>query len=225
LGTSVSVFGKLVIDVAGRFGIIEVSRWVQVASPAHFLSRDYDVSGVSLGRLRRQSTPQLLRQLAANLRGHVAGGVPYSEGIFEVVNKFFWTQFYGQADRPTDDILAEYATYYLDLDSAADAVRLCHLFEKMNPRRNWKVQNLKEADEAWTLAQAIDGRLPAWAKTSWRWRILYIRAAIEHGTRVLAWHCGRRICPLPSLIAWMIVVAKARLPCLRFSGTAHSVSV
>jgi hypothetical protein len=43
-----------------------------------------------------------------------------------------------------------------------------------------KVQNLKEADDAWTLAQAIDGRLPAWAKTSWRWRVLYIRAAIDH---------------------------------------------
>ena len=124
--------------------------------------------------------PDYCTQLAANLRGHVAGGFPYSEGIFEDVNKFFWAQFYWQADRPTDDILAEYATYYLGPDSAADAVRLFHLLEKTNPRLNWKVQNLKEADEAWTLAQAIDGRLAAWAKTSWRWRILYIRAAIDH---------------------------------------------
>ena len=41
---------------------------------------------------------------------------------------------------------------------------------------NWKiVQTSNEADEAWALAQAIDGRLAPWAKTSWRWRILYIR--------------------------------------------------
>jgi hypothetical protein len=26
----------------------------------------------------------------------------------------------------------------------------------------------------------LDGRLAAWAKTSWRWRILYIQAAIDH---------------------------------------------
>ena len=47
-------------------------------------------------------------------------------------------------------------------------------------RRGWQVRNLNEADEAWALAQAIDGRLAPWAKTSWRWRILYIRAAIDH---------------------------------------------
>ncbi len=47
-------------------------------------------------------------------------------------------------------------------------------------RRNWAVRNLEQADEVHLLATEIDTHLPDYAKTSWRWRILYIRAAIDH---------------------------------------------
>jgi acyl-CoA reductase-like NAD-dependent aldehyde dehydrogenase len=76
--------------------------------------------------------------------------------------------------------LAEYAGYYFSPDVAADAVRLFHLLEKTHPREGWKVENLHEADEVWALVQAIDRRLPPWARTSWRWRILALRAGIDH---------------------------------------------
>jgi hypothetical protein len=124
--------------------------------------------------------PGVCSRLAAKSRGKLIGGWPYSEGIYEDLNKFFWAGFYWSPDRPTDAILAEYANYYLSPESAADAVRLFHLLEKTLPRKDCKVTNLAEADEAWRLAQAIEGRIPAANRAGWRWRVLYIRANIDH---------------------------------------------
>jgi hypothetical protein len=39
--------------------------------------------------------------------------------------------------------------------------------------------SLGAAARAWTLAQEVDARLAPWARTSWRWRILYLRATLD----------------------------------------------
>jgi hypothetical protein len=39
--------------------------------------------------------------------------------------------------------------------------------------------DLDEARQALTLARQVDARLPAWAQTAWRWRILYLRALLD----------------------------------------------
>jgi len=125
--------------------------------------------------------PEWSTHLARKLRDHIVGGYPYSEGLYEDINKFLWTQFYWSPDRPTKDILAEYATYYLEPNSADNAVRLFYLLEKTHKRKKgWEVDNLAEADDAWALTQSIDQRLPERARSSWRWRIIYLRSAIDH---------------------------------------------
>jgi len=121
-----------------------------------------------------------LRERTPFVRGRIQGGWPYSEGIYEDLNKFLWSQFFWSPGRPTEDMLAEYASYYLCPEATADAVRLFHLLEETHPRTNWRVRNLAQAEEAWALAEALDARLPTWAKASWRWRLLYVRAAIDH---------------------------------------------
>jgi len=123
--------------------------------------------------------PAFCTRLAENMRGKIVGGWPYSEGIYEDVNKVFWVQTFWRPGQATDDILGEYASYYLAPEVAADAVQLFHLLEATHPRNLWRLRNLAEADDAWALAQSIDARLPAWAKTSWRWRLIYVRAAID----------------------------------------------
>jgi hypothetical protein len=123
--------------------------------------------------------PDFNTRLAEKLRGNILGGWPYSEGIYEDLNKWHWCRFYWNPDGATDEVLAEYAAYYLSPEVAADAVRLFYLMEQTHARNGWRVANLEGADEEWRLAQSIDERLPAWAKQSWRWRILYIRAAID----------------------------------------------
>lgn len=124
--------------------------------------------------------PDFCARLAGNSRGDVVGGWPYSEGIYEDLNKAFWVQWYWDPDKATDDILTDYASYYLAPEVSADAVRLFHLLEATHARSGWRVANLSKADEAWTLAQSIDERLPRWSKGSWRWRLLLTRAHIDH---------------------------------------------
>jgi hypothetical protein len=124
--------------------------------------------------------PGFCTRLAENMGEKIIGGWPYSEGIYEDVNKVFWVRTFWRPEQTTDDILGEYASYYLSPEVVADAVQLFHLLEATHPRNLWRVRNLAEADQAWALAQSIDGRLPAWAKASWRWRLIYLRAAIDH---------------------------------------------
>ncbi len=124
--------------------------------------------------------PRFYGRLADNARGGIQGGWPYSEGIYEDINKFFWVQFYWNPDRTGDDVHSEYAEYYLRPEVAKDTLRLFHLLEDTHARANMGIQNLKQADEAWALAESINARLPEWTKTSWRWRLFHIRAAIDH---------------------------------------------
>lgn len=108
------------------------------------------------------------------------GGWPYSEGIYEDLNKFLCARAFWTSGQKQDDVLAEYATYYFGAQAAEKAVRLFHRLAQTHGRRNWRVPNLAEADEAWELAQAIDAELPGWAKNAWRWRLVYVRAKIDH---------------------------------------------
>lgn len=123
--------------------------------------------------------PAFCERLADSLRGQIDGGWPYSEGIYEDINKFYWARFFWDPGLATDDILREYAAYYLSPDVTDDAVRLFHLMEQTHARSGWAVASLDGADEEWRLAQSIDERLPGWAQASWRWRILCIRAEID----------------------------------------------
>ncbi len=35
------------------------------------------------------------------------------------------------------------------------------------------------AEAAWATVQRVDKELPNWARTSWRWRIIYLRALLD----------------------------------------------
>jgi len=124
--------------------------------------------------------PAFCTQLGDDMRGKVVGGWPYSEGIYEDLNKVFWIQWFWRPETATDETLAQYASYYLSPSCTEDAVRLFHLLESTHARNGWSVHDLTAAEEAFALAESIDARLPEWARSSWRWRLLYVRAAIDH---------------------------------------------
>lgn len=124
--------------------------------------------------------PGRCHRIMSEVGDRIVGGWPYSEGIYEDLNKFLWLAFFWNPGRPVDDLLHEYAAHYLAPDVAEDGVKLLRLLEKTHYRSQWAVRNLEEADEAHAVAQGIDAALPEWAKVSWRWRVLYIRATIDH---------------------------------------------
>ena len=117
--------------------------------------------------------PARYERLWKQVRGKVSGGMPYSEGIFEDINKAICFQFYWNRDVTAEDTLREYAAYEFApavADLAVEAVRLLEsTWEKRGP----------ESEEAFRLLERADAMLSPRAKTAWRWRILYLRGLID----------------------------------------------
>jgi hypothetical protein len=128
------------------------------------------------------------QKLWAAGKDSLAGGFLYSEGIFEDLNKVLYSQFYWSKDRQADSVVNEYIAYEFSpivVDSVRRAIRI---LEKNLPRRaenletgvpRFVLEHYDGAEEAFDLIQSADKELPSRVRTSWRWRILYLRALID----------------------------------------------
>lgn len=109
--------------------------------------------------------------------GHALdGGFPYSEGKFEDINKFIFSQFFWNRRTRAGDAVREYvAGEYAPevVDAVCEAV---DLLERSYPRETWQHEDVVRAYE---LLQSADKKLPAHVRQSWRWRILYLRSVID----------------------------------------------
>ncbi len=118
--------------------------------------------------------PQRLHKKYSGI-ANLIGGFPYSEGIFEDVNKVVMLQLYWKPDRPVAETLTEYAGFEFSPEVAADVVAMIKILEKNFPRNSIGA----DAIQAHELAQKVDARLSPRARAHWRWRILYLRALID----------------------------------------------
>lgn len=119
--------------------------------------------------------PARLQRLWNQTERKLAGGTPYSEGIYEDINKAICSQFYWDAERPAIDTVREYAAFEFSPDVADETVKVVETFEK-NHLRGAIRQN---AQEAFDRVKDIDGKLTPQARAAWRWRIVYLRALID----------------------------------------------
>ncbi len=103
------------------------------------------------------------------------GGFPYSEGIFEDMNKSLMAQLYWAPVRGADDILKEYAAFEYGPEVAEDIVRVVHILEKNNDRSRIG----PHAAEALRILLAAEAKLTPEARSAWRWRILILRGIID----------------------------------------------
>ena len=118
--------------------------------------------------------PARLAALWKQTQGKLAGGGPYSEGIYADINEVICLQLYWHKSRATDDIVKEYLAFEYSpavVEELAQAVRLLEA--------TWLERGPKSA-EAWVLLQKADAKLTPQAKAAWRWRILYLRGQIDN---------------------------------------------
>ena len=124
----------------------------------------------------------------------VAGGFPYSEGIYEDLNKAVLAQFYWDPTRTAHDTVREYVASEYSPDVVDDVARAIGMLEQNHRyfRHTGETSEPMEdagAAEAFRLMQEADARLPDRVRTAWRWRILYLRALLDrerfanHGQR------------------------------------------
>jgi hypothetical protein len=134
--------------------------------------------------------PAWFERLWGGIRDVLAGGFPYSEGIFEDINKAVCARLYWDPLRPALETVREYAAFEFSPGVADDVVRAVRILEA-NHERRWNTEHYGKTPEPLRLAPdagaagalailgAADARLPAWAKDAWRWRILLLRARMD----------------------------------------------
>lgn len=109
------------------------------------------------------------------LKAQWYGGCPYSEGIFEDINKVLFARFYWKADTTADEALQDYIAFEYSPDVVDLVVRAIHILEKNVPSAKVGPASL----EARELIEQADARLTPRARQAWRWRILYLRAQVD----------------------------------------------
>jgi hypothetical protein len=145
--------------------------------------------------------PSLIAGLFEKASELQAGGFPYSEGIFEDMNKVVCIQLYWDPAKKIDEILKEYIAYEYSAEAVDGIYQAILLLEKSLPRRRidqagqfhdypsrerpwlgeqrFVISDPTGMGEAWRLLQEAHGCIPAWSRESWRWRILYLRGLID----------------------------------------------
>lgn len=135
--------------------------------------------------------PLRLDNIADNGGGALDGGFPYSEGLWEDINTFLCITRYSGWYETTTDALRDYIRYYFgagdgETESLLRAIQLmettlwrgCERLADGRMRYPLRVPN--GVREVYRLITEADAVLPESARTSWQWRIVYLRAVIDY---------------------------------------------
>jgi hypothetical protein len=131
--------------------------------------------------------PGYLQSLWDVTKGVLSGGFLYSEGIFEDMNKVMVSQLYWDPDKPTAETVREYVAFHFSPDAAEKVGAAVRIFERNLERKRkdvngsveWVMKNTEEAEEAFRLISEVEAILPEGVRSSWRWRLLSIRALVD----------------------------------------------
>jgi len=118
--------------------------------------------------------------------GLLQGSFPYSEGIYEDVNKVLILQFEWAPDRSAADILREYAAGYFGASAAGPVATVMEQLEEDGALHTgygpggptFQAGALDMAPGCLAELDRVAATLPAAVLASWRWRLLWLRAAI-----------------------------------------------
>lgn len=134
--------------------------------------------------------PRRFHRILGTVKNQLSGGFPYSEGIYEDINKVLCLQLYWDPRRSAEDILREYIAYEYAPEVADDVLAAIEILEQNQHHlwtMNWEFQRQcrfafnyqRDPQEAFEKMQHADAQLGQSAKNSWRWRILYLRALLD----------------------------------------------
>ncbi len=129
--------------------------------------------------------PGRAQHLWTAMKGSFAGGMPYSEGYFEDINKAIYAQFFWHADRPALETVREYLAAEFGSAVADPLLRVITLFDETLPRHRdgkdrFVIEHPDGVEEAYQLVEQAETILPTHVKAAWRWRLITLRARIDH---------------------------------------------
>ncbi len=145
--------------------------------------------------------PGYIQKMWNEAGSRLAGGFPYSEGIFEDINKAIVAMYYWQGQgQPEQATLVEYANYAFSGLCKGEIARAVQMLETANRRERrasrkpeWMPLDTQAVEEeqfviadtancqpAFEILAAVDAQLAPAQRSSWRWRILYLRGLIDN---------------------------------------------
>ncbi len=119
--------------------------------------------------------PEHFQQLWNRIKHMASGGTPYSEGIYEDINKSIIAGFYWNRERKAEDVVREYLSFEFSADVAPEMMKVVKIFEQNHDRNNIH----DSAILAFKLVSNAEIHLTPRVRSSWRWRIFYLRALID----------------------------------------------
>ncbi len=119
--------------------------------------------------------PGRLQQRWDQTKHILSGGFPYSEGIYEDINKVICSQLYWAPDKPTMDTVGEYIAFEFS-PAVVDAVKSAVDIFQQN---HWRNQIGASAVTAYQLLEQAEANMTGQARCGWRWRLFRIRAALD----------------------------------------------
>jgi hypothetical protein len=124
--------------------------------------------------------PDRFQRLWDQVKQVVHGGFPYSEGIFEDINKVLPLTYYWNPDATAEDAIRQYTAYELPGADAAEVLMIISGIETNHTTvEAGDPPDLNLAERTLETARKIDDSLLLYARTSWRWRILHLRAVLD----------------------------------------------
>jgi len=116
------------------------------------------------------------QRLWEQVRDRIGGGFAYSEGIYDDINKTIILQFYWQPMKTAAETLREYAAFEFSPEAADEIVRAVEILE----RNHTRLHEDAGSEEALGLLRRAEDTMTSFARSSWRWRILLLRALLDH---------------------------------------------
>ena len=129
----------------------------------------------------------------------IHGGFPYSEGIYEDLNKAVCAQLYWNEDISAKEAAREYIASEFSRDMADDILKAVMMMQATYIRRvrdeNYKfmdrnspygykvrfiIQDTQNVEEIYNIMSKADKKLDADIRIAWRWRVLYLRSLLDH---------------------------------------------
>jgi hypothetical protein len=124
--------------------------------------------------------PARFQRLWDQVSSRVEGGFPYSEGIYEDMNKAMAAQFYWDRERSARETLEDYITFEFGAEDPAPVLELVAILESAAGNfYQKKPVEVEAARRAHRLAEEIHAGLPGWGKRAWRWELLRLRALLD----------------------------------------------
>lgn len=120
--------------------------------------------------------PRRLERIWKQSRHLLDGGLPYSEGRFEDLNKVMCLRLFWEKEATAETVTHEYAKAEFGAEAAAGVAAAVALLEENYPV---SPPDPERAAKALALLQDIDRRLPATVRRAWRWRLLMLRATVD----------------------------------------------